>query len=148
MSTPSKAVIRAWTRLLLAQRAALSEVESALKGAGLPPLTWYDVLLELGRNGEKGVRPFELERELLLPQYGLSRLLDRMESAGYVERRPVEGDGRGQMIVITKAGEAIRQRMWPVYAGSIEAAVGTHLTGDEAMTLADLLQKLLPRSGS
>ena len=147
MSKPSKAVIRAWTRLLLAQRAALSEIETALKQAGLPPLTWYDVLLELGRVSEKGARPFELERELLLPQYGLSRLLDRIEAAGYLERRPLEEDGRGQIIVITRAGEAVRQRMWPIYAKAIESAVGVHLTTDEASVLGELLWKLYRRSG-
>lgn len=140
---PNDAVIRAWARLIRAQRVALSEVEAALKRQELPPLAWYDALLELERAGEAGMRPFALERELLLPQYGLSRLLERIEQAGYVERRPCDEDGRGQVVVITAAGIAMRRRMWPVYAAAVQEAVGDHLTNREARQLADLLGKLI-----
>src|ERR1700751_3913382 len=83
-ANPSQTVERAWARLIKAQRTALGSVEGALKAAGLPPLAWYDALLELERAGAPGLRPFELERAMLLEQYNLSRLLDRMERAGYV----------------------------------------------------------------
>jgi hypothetical protein len=36
----------------------------------------------------------------------------------------------------------MRRRMWPVYAEAVEAAIGLHLTSDEAATLARLLRKL------
>ena len=78
----SQQIVQAWARLLKAERLALARVETALKQAGLPPLAWYDVLLELERAGEAGLRPFELERALLLAQYNLSRLLDRIERGG------------------------------------------------------------------
>ncbi len=140
---PSKTVIRAWARLMRAQQVALSQIEKALKAAGLPPLAWYDVLLELDRIDDRGLRPFELEREMLLPQYGLSRLLDRMESAGYVARRPCEEDGRGQIVAITTSGKDLRRRIWPTYAAAIDNAVAARLTEDEAAALDDLLGRLL-----
>ena len=142
MSEPGGQAILAWTRLLRVQAKALSTVEASLKAAGLPPLSWYDVLLELQRVGKKGLRPFELERRLLLPQHRLSRLLDRIEGAGYLERRPCAEDGRGQMLAITAAGKKLRRRMWPIYAGAVSAAVGERLTEDEASALAVLLGKL------
>jgi DNA-binding MarR family transcriptional regulator len=145
---PSDTVIRAWARLMTAQRLALAAVERALKAADLPPLAWYDVLLEVERAGDKGVRPHDLERALLLAQYNLSRLIDRMERAGYVERRACEDDGRGQLIAITNAGRAIRRTMWPVYAQAIEQAVGRHLSDEEAGALGELLGKLATRNGS
>ncbi len=145
---PSKTVIRAWARLLRAQQSALAKVERALKDAGLPPLAWYDVLLELDRAGEKGLRPFELERELLLPQYGLSRLLDRIEASGFVARHPCEEDGRGHVVVITKSGKTLRRRIWPVYATSLQSAIGANLTDDEATLLGDLLGHLLKSTES
>ena len=134
---------QAWARLLRAHKRALSAIEGDLKQAGLPPLAWYDVLLELDRAGDGGMRPFELERELVLPQYGLSRLLDRIEKAGYIERRPCEQDGRGHELAITKAGRDIRRRMWTIYSKAIDKAVGAHLTDSEATRLASLLGKLL-----
>lgn len=63
---PSEATIRAWARLMKAQHRTLGAIEGALKAAGLPPLAWYDVLLETERAGKDGLRPFELERALSL----------------------------------------------------------------------------------
>jgi DNA-binding MarR family transcriptional regulator len=138
---PSDAVIRAWTRLIRAQQAALAAVESDLKTAGFPPLAWYDVLLELSRAGA-GLRPFALEQELLLAQYNLSRLLDRLEQAGYVERQTCPEDGRGQIVAITASGRALVKRMWPTYRAAIARHVGAKLSEDDAARLAALLGKL------
>jgi DNA-binding MarR family transcriptional regulator len=139
---PSKAAVAAWTRLVRGHAVAMDTVEASLKRAGFPALSWYDVLLELDRAGEDGLRPFELERLLLLPQYGLSRLLDRIEAKGYLARRSCETDGRGQVVVITRNGRDIRRRMWPVYAAGIEAAVSDKLSESEMATLATLLAKI------
>ncbi len=140
---PNTPVVRAWVRLVKAQQLALTSVEAALKAAGLPPLGWYDVLLEVERAGTKGLRPVELEQAVLLAQYNLSRLIDRLERAGYVERKACEADGRGQLIVLTAAGRTVRQKMWPVYARGIEAAVGRHLSAREVLALDGLLGKLV-----
>jgi len=140
---PSETGVRVWVRLMKAQQLALGAIEQDLKAAGLPPLVWYDVLLEVERAGGKGLRPFELERAMLLAQYNLSRLIDRIERAGYVDRRNCDDDGRGQMIVITEAGKAMRRKMWPVYASAIAAAVGKRLSPKAAQTLAGLLGQII-----
>jgi DNA-binding MarR family transcriptional regulator len=139
---PSDAVIRAWTRLIRAQQVALSAVEAELKAAGFPPLAWYDVLLELSRVEAEGLRPFALEQQLLLAQYNLSRLLDRLEKAAYIERLACPDDGRGQVIAITASGRALVKRMWPTYRAAIGRHVGAKLSEDEAARLASLLGKL------
>jgi DNA-binding MarR family transcriptional regulator len=142
---PAEAVIRAWARLMKAQQRALGEIEDALKAAGLPPLAWYDALLETERAGKEGLRPFELQQAMLLEQYNLSRLVDRLVAAGHVERQPCDEDGRGYRVAITEAGRAIRRRMWPVYARAIEQAVGRHLSAQQAKALGDLLGHLIDR---
>jgi len=138
---PSDAVIRAWARLIRAQQSVLGAVEEELKAAGFPPLAWYDVLLELSR-AQEGLRPFALEQELLLAQYNLSRLLDRLEGAGYLERRACPEDGRGQIVAITGAGRALVKRMWPTYRAAIARHIGGKLSEEEAARLATLLGKL------
>jgi DNA-binding MarR family transcriptional regulator len=143
---PSETAVRAWARLMKAQRIALGAIEQALKSAGLPPLAWYDALLELERAGAEGLRPFELERAMLLEQYNLSRLIDRMEKADYVERRPCAEDGRGQVVAITPAGRVIRKRMWPVYAAAIESALASHLSEKQVRDLDALLGTLIDGS--
>ena len=131
---------RAWVQLIRAQRRALCSVEKALRAADLPPLEWYDVLLELERGGP--LRPRDLQDRVLLAQYNLSRLLDRMESEGLVERERCSDDARCQWIRLTDAGRALRQRMWPVYSEAIARAIGERLTEAQAERLAELLGKL------
>ncbi len=138
--SPSDATVRAWTRLVRAQSTALSGVEADLKAAGFPPLAWYDVLLELSRHDS--LRPFEIEQQVLLAQYNLSRLLDRLVAAGLVERRPCPDDKRGQIVAITPTGRDLQKRMWPTYRAAIERHVGGKLSDAEAETLARLLGKL------
>ena len=141
---PRETVVLAWVRLTRAQQKALSSIEQALRQAKLPPLAWYDVLLELERAGGS-LRPFELERAMLLAQYNLSRLIDRMEEAGYVARRTRKEDRRGQDIVITSAGKSLRRRMWAVYGPAIQAAIGDCLWPKQVDALSALLGGLIEK---
>ena len=84
-----------------------------------------------------------LKHIALLAQYNASRLIDRMEKAGLVERRPHPEDGRGQLVAIRPEGRALRKRMWKVYGPAIEQHVGKRLAHNEARQLASLLSKLI-----
>lgn len=135
--------MRAWSQLIRAHQAAVAHVEGAMKSANLPSLGSYDVLLELERAGECGMRPVTLERELGMPQYALSRLLARLEESGLIARRSCPGDKRGQIVVITDAGVEMRRTMWSVYAPALHEAIGQRLTSEESEGLAALLGRLL-----
>ena len=139
---PSDSVTKAWIGLVKAQRRVLRSIEADVKAAGFPPLAWYDVLLELKRAGT-GLRPQELEAKLLLAQHNVSRLVDRLVDAGLVERQPVEGDGRGQIITITGAGRDLQRRMWPIYGAAIQKHIGMRLGSErDAEALSRLLGPL------
>jgi DNA-binding MarR family transcriptional regulator len=140
---PGEIEIVAWARLLKASAKLLGQVERDLKEAGLPPLAWYDALLELHRARPDGLRPGDLETEMLLPQYNVSRLVDRLEAAGYAVRRPHPQDGRGQVLQITDAGTSLVKRMWKVYGRTISGNFALKLSEGEAKRLAGLLQRLL-----
>ena len=133
--------IRAWTRLLRAQQLLLERVEADLKRAELPPLAWYDVLLELNRTAEGRLRQFELGDKVLLSKHNLSRLLDRLEAEGLVERQACAEDRRGAHVAITRAGKTLQKKMWPVYERAIARHFADRLSGDEAAQLAQLLQR-------
>jgi DNA-binding MarR family transcriptional regulator len=139
---PSPSVSRAWVGLMRAQRTALAAIEQELKAAELPPLGWYDVLLELCRAEDGRLRPYEIEERTLLAQHNLSRLLDRMENAGLVQREVFSEDGRGRWVVITAAGRAMRERMWGIYAPAIQHHLGDKLDDTRADQLAELLAVL------
>ena len=139
---PSEPAVKAWARLIRARETLVAAVERDLKAAGQPPLAWYDVLLELSRAERGRLRPFEIEKETLLAQYNLSRLLDRLEKEGLVAREPCEDDARGQWVVITEKGRATQARTWKVYARSIQKHVGDRLDDKAAAALAELLGRL------
>lgn len=143
---PSSTAVRAWVCLMRSQRLALAAIEQDLKAAGLPPLGWYDVLLELVRAEDAKLRPYEIEERILLAQHNLSRLLDRMEKDGLVRREAFADDGRGRWVILTDAGRVMQSRMWSVYGPAIQRHVGKKLGDASAAQLADLLAALARQS--
>lgn len=138
----SNDAITAWARLVRVSQAVLTRVEADLKAAGFPPLAWYDALLELDRVKPDGLRPFQLQERMLLAQYNMSRLTDRLKSAGYIVRENCVDDGRGQVLHITEDGCRLLKSMWPAYRKAIAAHFGTKLDVDETAELARVLEKL------
>ena len=130
---------RAWVALQLFGAQALEKVEAELKTAGFPTLEWYDVLWALEREGP--MRQRDLANHILVARYSLSRLVDRMEADGLVERKDCVEDARGQMVHITAAGRDLRKRTWGAYSPALQGAMGK-LSADEAAQLAALLSKL------
>lgn len=133
--------IAAWARLMRVSNQALAAIEADLKAGGFPPLSWYDALLELRRAGRSGLRPFVLQEQILLTQYNLSRLIDRLVAAGHAERLPCPDDGRGHVVKITGSGRKLVDRMWPAYREAIDRHFGTKLADKEATALIDILDK-------
>jgi DNA-binding MarR family transcriptional regulator len=128
----------AWAVLLTAHAALVERMEVALAAAGLPALEWYDVLWELEK-AEGRLRMHDLARRVVLSRSNLSRLADRLESAGLVAREDSPEDGRGYDLVLTRAGRAMRRKMWPVYEAGIERAFSRHVTVDEARAIGEAL---------
>ncbi len=143
MKPCSEVAARTWAQFVRVEQALLASVEAELKAAGFPPLAWYDALLELSRAPEGRMRPLDLERAMLLPQYATSRLVDRLVKADLVVRKICPIDGRGQFVEITAAGKKLRQKMWPPYAAAIERHVGAKLSREDVSKLGDLLAKLV-----
>lgn len=132
----------AWIRLMRVPSRVLDCVEQDLKKAGYPPLAWYDALLELSRAPSGELRPVELERQMLIPQYSTSRLIDKLVDEGLAARRECKIDKRGQFVEITEAGRELQKRMWSAYSAAIEKHVGSKLSDAEAARLCGLLDRL------
>lgn len=135
--------VTAWARLIRAQQAMLERVETDLKTAGLPPLAWYDVLLELNRAEGGKLRQFEIGGKVLMSKYNVSRLLDRLEQGGMINRQTCKEDRRGAHIIITRGGKALVKKMWPVYAHGIERYFTRHLSAPEIEQLSEIMTRLI-----
>ena len=139
---PSTEATAAWIRLMRVQSRVLDAVEQDLKKAGFPPLAWYDALLELSRAPSGEMRPVELEKQMLIPQYSTSRLIDRLVDEGLAARRECKIDKRGQFVEITETGREMQKKMWSAYSAAIEKHVGSKLSDADALKLCGLLDRL------
>jgi len=133
-----------WACFVRVGQAVLDAVEGDLKAAGFPPLAWYDALLELRRAAPEGLRPLTLQQRMLLAQYNLSRLVDRLAGAGLVRRQPCPDDRRGQVLHLTEKGRALLDAMWPAYRDAIATRFAGRLGPGDAEALAPILEKLRP----
>jgi len=138
-----ESAIQAWITLHRVHRYLIENVENTLKQAGLPPLDWYDVLLELYRAGDSGLRQFEIGQRILLNKHNLSRLLDRLQQQKLLHRQNCEEDGRGYRIYITEEGIQTLKKIWPVYHGAINSYFAAKLTKKECESLRSILQKIM-----
>ena len=131
----------AWAVLLTAHATLTGKIEDALAGAKLPPLAWYDVLWELEKAEGGRLRMHELARRIVLSRSNLTRLADRLEHAGLIAREDTPHDRRGYHCVITRAGLAMRKKMWPAYKAEIERLFSRHITVGEARAVGEALAR-------
>lgn len=101
------------------------------------PLTWFDVLSRLADAGPAGLRMQELEELALFTRGGLTRLVDRIEAAGLVQRERVPGDRRGVRVVLTGDGQERYTAALARHREVIESAFGQRLTPAQHRAIAD-----------
>src|SRR5436309_6712536 len=103
LSTPSPERLRAW-RLYFESALALHDVlDAELERDAAIPLRWYDALVHLEETPE-GLRMNELAERILYSKSGFTRVVDRMEEAGLVERVRPENDRRSILVVLSDQG--------------------------------------------
>lgn len=103
-------------------------------------LRWYDVLVNL-EEAERPVRMNELAARILASKSGLTRVIDRMEEDGLVERRRPPDDRRAIEVVMTPKGADALRAARVVHRRGIDEHFARHL--DDA-AFAALLAALRP----
>src|SRR5690625_2389924 len=107
----------AWRGFLMSHERIWRQIEADLAPFGVSS-TEYSVLALLGEAGRRGIRLSELAEQRMMSTAGLSRLADRLEQRGLVERCRVETDGRGYGLTLTPAGRPLVGQAWePPRAG-------------------------------
>jgi DNA-binding MarR family transcriptional regulator len=126
----------AWRAVLRTHAAVTDQVEHDLAEAELPPLAWYDVLWALRESPRGQLRMGELAEQVTISRGGLTKLVDRIEKAGLLERRACPTDRRGFDAVLTREGKAMLRRMWPVYGAALNRVFAAELTPEQARDVA------------
>jgi DNA-binding MarR family transcriptional regulator len=110
--------IGAWRAFLQAHARITRRLDEELQAAHGLSLAEYDALLQIAHAPGHRVRMNVLANRVVLSRSGITRLVDRLEATGSVERIACSSDARGQEAVLTPAGlERLR------------TAAGTHLDG-------------------
>lgn len=136
----------AWRAFLAAHARTTARLGRELQDGEDLPLTWYDVLVQLSEGPACGLRMQELADRVLLSQSGLTRLVDRMEAEGLVERRRCADDGRGTLAVLTRSGLARLRRAFPAHLAGVRAAFTDLLSDEEAAVVARALERVAAAS--
>src|SRR5947208_14428996 len=109
----------ALSRLIGAHSALTRELSAQLVGEHGLTLSECEVLMLLARAPERSKRRIDLAREVRLSPSGVTRMLDRMEATGLVEKGVCEKDARVTYAVLTDTGMTKLEQAWPDHCAAI-----------------------------
>ena len=138
--------LAAWRGLLRVHSALVKALDAELLAGHELPLTSYEVLINLQAAPGRRRRMAELADGVLLSRSGMTRLVDRLEREGLLERDPCTDDGRGTYAVLTDKGDALLQRARKTHLDGVRDRFLRHFEPDELRTLAGLWNRVLPGS--
>ena len=130
--------LRTWVQLARTFYLIQRRVASVLSGHGLT-LPQFDVLATL-RFGE-GVTQQALAERLLVTKGNVCGVVDRLEDAGWVERRPDPNDGRANRLHLTASGRRKIDSVLPGHDALILRAMRP-LSGSDAKALRSMLEEV------
>ena len=113
----------------------------AVPPTGYDP-TLIDLLVRLDQAPGNRLRGVDLSRQLLLSPSHVSRMIDRAEAAGLVQRNPDPNDRRASQVVLTQHGHAVLVDFAPRLEAVIEQVIRQNLDAAEAATLVELLGRI------
>ncbi len=133
--------LRAWKAFLRAHAVLTRLLEGELEREHDLPLASYDVLVQLSE-APAGLRMSELAGAVLLSRSGLTRLVDRLEREGLVERRSCPSDARGTLAVLTGAGTDRLRTAAPAHLRGVAEHFAAAYDDAEVAVLTTLLERL------
>ncbi|MGI9612452.1 MAG: MarR family winged helix-turn-helix transcriptional regulator [Acidimicrobiales bacterium] len=101
-----------------------------------------DLLLRLRTSRDDGARAVELSQQLMISPSHMSRVIDKVEACGLVERTPDPADRRANRIVITPNGREVLAAVAPHIAATLDRAIHDTLSPEELTTLIGLLGRI------
>jgi DNA-binding MarR family transcriptional regulator len=140
----SREELAAWGGFLRTHAALTRALDAELVAEHGLPLGSYEVLLRLADSPKGRMRMSELADSVLLSRSGVTRLVDRLERAGLLEREACERDQRGYFAVITDEGRGVFRAAGRTHLRGIRERFLDHLSEDDRRLLADVWGRLLP----
>jgi DNA-binding MarR family transcriptional regulator len=139
-----------WSALVTVYQSVLHDVVAALDDFAGMDSGVFSALAYLERAERHRMPMGDLQR-LMHPRYsqpGFSRLVQRMESDGLVERLADPADRRASIVVLTRTGRSQFRAANQIYVDALRVSFGRHLRDDEHHRLAALLARVAERRDS
>ena len=133
--------LRPWRRFLRVHTAVVNHLARDMRSRHGLSLACFDVLAQLDVAGR--LRMADLASRVLLSSSGLTRLLDRMEHEGLIERRPCNEDRRGYWASLTPAGRERLAEVVPGHLDLVSKCFFQSLDADDIRALDRILMKIL-----
>jgi DNA-binding MarR family transcriptional regulator len=125
---PDELEVRTWVQMVHTCKRMERRMEQVLEGHGLS-LPQFDILATLTFRGE-GVTQQELAERLLVTKGNICGMIDRMESNGWVERRPDPKDRRANRLFLTREGKTLFHSALPKQNAAIKEIMSTLAAGE------------------
>ncbi len=106
------------------------------------PLAWFEVLLQLRKSPDGRLKMNQIADAIVHSTGGTTRLIDRLEEAGLVERTLCPSDRRAIHVAITDAGNAKLDDALAVHLAYLDERLAGRLSEAERQSLSTLLGKL------
>ena len=132
----------AWRSVMTASTRVNSILAQEMEAETSLSLDWYGILLILAQSDHAAMRPSDLAAQIGLSRSATTRLVDRLEHSGLVDRRACGSDRRGTFVTLTPQGHQAFTSAGRVHLRGIDEHVGSHLTEDDLAQLGALLSKL------
>ena len=132
----------AWVGFLRSHAALVRELDASLTESHGLPLSSYEVLLRLSREPEGMQRMSDLADAVWLSRSGITRLIDRLERDGLVERRACPSDARGSYAALTAAGRVRLDEARTTHVADVRERFLTRFDAAEQAQLAEFWSRL------
>ena len=134
-------------RVLRLARYLENDLNAVASQHGLSHKGDFDTLAALRRRyPEQQLSPTQLAEAALITTGGMTSRLDRLEQAGFLERKPDPEDRRALLVHLSEAGQTIVDK---IFEGIVQSQQRSLRSATEAQraALADQLRELLLDSG-
>jgi DNA-binding MarR family transcriptional regulator len=138
----------AWRGMLRVHSALVKALDAELLAAHGLPLTSYEVLINLQAAPDRRRRMAELADGVLLSRSGTTRLVDRLERDGLLERDTCDSDGRGCFAVLTDKGEELLRLARATHLDGVRERFLRHFEPAELEQMKVWWERVMPGAGA
>ena len=138
--------LAAWVAFLRSHAAVTRQLNVELLNAHGLTLNDYEVMLLIDHSENGLMRRVDLAQSVLLTASGITRLLDGLECAGFVEKAHCASDARVTYAKLTDAGRQKLHAASDTHLAGVQEVFHSPYSDAELTTLEELLSRL-PMTG-